>query len=203
MIKKDMSMPSEKQVLIYKAIVDLINEGADVNRMKVGEITARAGIGKGTAYEYFTSKEEMVKEALIYNTLTQIETVKEMVINAEDFRAKFMCILNYMEANKGQIKTFLWMMRILGDEMDISALGTDGMACEETMEQLGFLAQLASWFLEFGKAENLFANQNQDHQISALIAQIVHFGFYLHFGGDRDLEEVKDFLYDGFIKQLN
>ena len=68
MSEKEVRNLSEKQILIYKAIVDLINEGADVSGMKVGEITARAGIGKGTAYEYFSSKEEMVIEALEYNT---------------------------------------------------------------------------------------------------------------------------------------
>lgn len=202
MSEKEVKKLSEKQILIYKAVVDLINEGADVTRMKVGEITAKAGIGKGTAYEYFTSKEEMVKNALEYNTMMQVVAVKEMVENAETFREKFMCILNYMESNKDQIRLFLWMMRIQGNEIDISAYTSEGLICEEAMNKLGELVELAIWFLAYGEEENLFADKNKDHQISALFAQIVQFSFYLHFGGDRDLVEVKDFIYDGFLKQL-
>ena len=202
MSEKEVKQLSEKEILIYKAIVDLINEGADVTRMKVGEITAKAGIGKGTAYEYFTSKEEMVKEALEYNTMMQIVAVKEMVENSETFREKFMCILDYMESNKDQIRLFLWMMRIQGNEIDISAYTVEGLVCEEAMNKLGELVELAIWFLSFAEAEGLMEDKNKDHQISALFAQIVQFSFYLHFGGDRDLVEVKDFIYDGFLKQL-
>ena len=44
---KEIKMPmSEKAVAIYDAIIAMINEGADVNEMKVGDITARAGIGR-------------------------------------------------------------------------------------------------------------------------------------------------------------
>lgn len=52
-----MQDPPRKVVLMYQAVVDMVNEGVDVNNMKVADITARAGIGKGTAYEYFSTKE--------------------------------------------------------------------------------------------------------------------------------------------------
>lgn len=38
--------PPEKVLLMYRAVVDMINEGCDVNTMKVSDITTRAGIGK-------------------------------------------------------------------------------------------------------------------------------------------------------------
>ena len=46
----------EKVLLIYQAVPQMLKEGADINTLKVSEITERAGIGKGTAYEYFSSK---------------------------------------------------------------------------------------------------------------------------------------------------
>jgi len=202
MSEKEVRNLSEKQILIYKAIVDLINEGADVSDMKVGEITARAGIGKGTAYEYFSSKEEMVIEALEYNTMMQVMTVKAMVEKKDAFRDKFMCILNYMDENKDQIRTFLWMVRLQGKEWDISSYTSDGPACREAMDKIGQLVELAVWFLAFAEAEGVITEKNKDYQISALLSQIVQFAFYLHFGGERDLESVKNFIYEGFIKQL-
>ena len=59
-------LPKEKA--IYQAVLALFEEGADLNSLTVSEITKRAGIGKGTAYEYFSDKEEMIAKALFYTT---------------------------------------------------------------------------------------------------------------------------------------
>ncbi len=45
---------------MYEAVMQLLEEGADVADIRVSTITERAGIGKGTAYEYFDTKEEIV-----------------------------------------------------------------------------------------------------------------------------------------------
>lgn len=45
-----------KVLQMYRAVLELMEEGADVTTLRVSTITERAGIGKGTAYEYFTSR---------------------------------------------------------------------------------------------------------------------------------------------------
>ena len=57
---------SPKVEALYKAVMALLLEGREVRKMKVSEITEKAGIGKGTAYEYFESKEELLVDALDY-----------------------------------------------------------------------------------------------------------------------------------------
>ena len=47
--------PPQKVLALYQAVIEFINEGCDINTLKVADITGRAGIGKGTAYEYFSS----------------------------------------------------------------------------------------------------------------------------------------------------
>ena len=56
----------EKVRLLYEAVLAMVTDGWDINRMKVSDITAQAGIGKGTAYEYFSSKEEIIANAVLY-----------------------------------------------------------------------------------------------------------------------------------------
>ena len=58
----------EKVRLLYEAVLAMVTDGWDINRMKVSDITAQAGIGKGTAYEYFSSKEEISANAVLYGT---------------------------------------------------------------------------------------------------------------------------------------
>ena len=47
---------SPKVEALYKAVMELLLEGREVRKMKVSEITEKAGIGKGTAYEYFNAE---------------------------------------------------------------------------------------------------------------------------------------------------
>ena len=61
--------PKAKQM--YQAVLEMISEGDDVGVITVSGITTRAGIGKGTAYEYFKSKEELIGKALEWNFRTQ------------------------------------------------------------------------------------------------------------------------------------
>jgi len=194
---------TEKTIAIYEAIIAMINEGVDVNEMKVGDITNRAGIGKGTAYEYFQSKDEMVEKALYYNVNRQIGTAQKLVTEAGTFRDKFMAILDYMEDNKDQIRTFLWMTRIAGNSIDISHIGENSEECALMQERIANLVMLADWFLAFGDAEGLFKETNHDFRVSALLAQIVQFGFYLHYGNKTDMDALKNFIYEGFVKQLS
>ena len=49
-----------KVLALYEAVLKLLDEGADINTLKVSDMTERAGIGKGTAYDYFKSKEEII-----------------------------------------------------------------------------------------------------------------------------------------------
>ncbi len=52
---------------LYEAVLELIGENVDIRDVKVSDITKRAGIGKGTAYEYFSNKEEIIGSALLYH----------------------------------------------------------------------------------------------------------------------------------------
>lgn len=55
-----------KVLMMYEAVQQLVGEGQSVQDIRVSSITERAGIGKGTAYEYFDSKEEILVGAFIY-----------------------------------------------------------------------------------------------------------------------------------------
>ena len=65
-----------KVVAMNEAVISLLAEGRELNSLRVSEITARAGIGKGTAYEYFSSKAEIIATALEYDLAKQIARLK-------------------------------------------------------------------------------------------------------------------------------
>lgn len=96
---------SPKVQAAYKAIIELFSEGADLSTLTVSEITARAGIGKGTVYDYFSNKEEMLAGALYYemgvtcqevykrlqDKKTLYEKTEQLLLDMEDYRQKMGC----------------------------------------------------------------------------------------------------------------
>ena len=50
---------AEKELLVFKAFKNILFSDSDITKITVSEIAKEAGIGKGTVYEYFESKEEI------------------------------------------------------------------------------------------------------------------------------------------------
>ena len=54
-------MSEEKKTQVYLGVISLVQQGRSLNELKVSEIAEASGIGKGTCYEYFSSKEEIIR----------------------------------------------------------------------------------------------------------------------------------------------
>lgn len=82
---------------MYEAVMQLLEEGADVADIRVSTITERAGIGKGTAYEYFDTKEEIVACAIVYHIQRLFSWLEETLEAQRDFRAQVTFLLDTVE----------------------------------------------------------------------------------------------------------
>lgn len=65
----------EREVAIYRAALGLIEQGVNPSAMKVQQIACAAGIGKGTVYEYFSSKDEILLGVATYCFDCEIERI--------------------------------------------------------------------------------------------------------------------------------
>lgn len=91
-------MSSSKRIAILEAVLDMLAKQSDISTIKVSEIAQRAGVGKGTIYEYFTSKDEMVAGAfrhLFEQCLGQLEAE---VLSTKGFYDKLSAVLRVYEA---------------------------------------------------------------------------------------------------------
>ena len=59
-------MKKDKELACYEAIVTLLKQGKTVSDLTVADIAREAGMGKGTVYDYFTTKDEIVSKALVF-----------------------------------------------------------------------------------------------------------------------------------------
>lgn len=76
----------EKVLRMYDAVQQLIEEGESVSDIRVSAITERAGIGKGTAYEYFDTKEEILAGAFIYYVRLMVKRLNDEWMKMDTLR---------------------------------------------------------------------------------------------------------------------
>lgn len=88
---------SPKVEALYKAVMELLLEGREIRKMKVSEITERAGIGKGTAYEYFESREELLVHALDYHQKIWAENIREELAGKSSLVEKMGCLFDLVD----------------------------------------------------------------------------------------------------------
>jgi len=74
-----------KEIDLFDAIVKLLNEEKSIHELKVADIASAAGMGKGTAYEYFSSKEEIIREAIRYRICLEFEAFSAFVSDSTGF----------------------------------------------------------------------------------------------------------------------
>lgn len=111
---------SPKEKAIYEAVIDLFEEGADLNSLTVSEITRKAGIGKGTAYEYFSDKEEMIAKALFYNSRIFCKQLYNGMCKEKDLEGKINYLLLKMEQQAPKAKCIFRLIQMMSDNSDIS-----------------------------------------------------------------------------------
>ena len=90
----------DKEKKLYYSVSEFIREGRDIATLKVSEISSRAGIGKGTTYGYFESKEELITKAVHYLLYEKVKTVLTITTQEDNFKNKFYKILDYIWDNK-------------------------------------------------------------------------------------------------------
>lgn len=109
-----------KEQAIYQAVLALFEEGADINNLTVAEITGRAGIGKGTAYEYFSGKEEMIAKAFLYNGEMFCRQLYEGVCREQTLSDKVNYILLAMEQQMTKTNCVFRLMHMMADNSKVS-----------------------------------------------------------------------------------
>lgn len=110
-----------KVLALYRGVLELLDEGADVNTIKVSDITAKAGIGKGTAYDYFKSREEIIACALLYDVDQKIEEEEEELARHEGFCEKVIYAFDWMERRFREQKVFVRILRLTTEGSGLSS----------------------------------------------------------------------------------
>lgn len=119
--KEPMEQLPAKAVRLYRAVAALIEEGADVGTLRVAQMTERAGIGKGTAYDYFDTREEIIVYALIFFMEEQAKKLEEEIEEKENFAEKMELCLDVAGSQMQKGACLLCLINLL---LESSEMGT-------------------------------------------------------------------------------
>ncbi len=197
-----------KVVKMFDAVIEMLSENVDINNMKVADITNRAGIGKGTAYEYFSTKEELITKALIYDTQKQFFHVSEVIRKSPTFKQKVMAGLDWIAENFMDCKTFTQLARIGFGTFDVSKTLKDEFirirSCDDCVLALAVVDEI----MECGIKEGVIQRRDKNLMRMALSSQVLMFAMFLtdkEYLRDTMLGsgDVKQFAYESIVKALN
>ena len=202
--------PPKKARLMFEAVIGFVHEKIDPGSLTVQDITARAGVGKGTAYEYFSSKEELIALALFFDYGLRILELQELLEKKKNFEEKMLGLLDWLHDNKSYHMTFVKMIQIsAGDEGVCQMLQTripqdvfDGMH--------SYLMEEGDALMEEGYEQGYFAETDKVKRRLALAGMVVNLVLTLH--GDEkkessffimDYKDMRQYAYTTLIKTLS
>ena len=176
-----------RKAAVYEAALQLIGQGVSPAALKIQQLADAAGIGKGTVYEYFSSKEEIIANAVLYDVEMRLAHVLEITKGEGDFAGKFVQILTYMEEVFAKRQAFCLLVRIGTGSYEVSE--SMRRECEKRQQALG--CHLADRIVESlmcqGVSEGTIGETNPYLQKLAFVAQMTAFAGYL-----VDLEKGED-----------
>lgn len=104
-----------KVLLLYQGVIELILEGVDVRTLKVSDITRKAGIGKGTAYDYFDTREEIIVSAILHVMICIQAEVEAELVRRGSFFEQIEYLLEVLEEKMAERECFLHFIHLLTD----------------------------------------------------------------------------------------
>lgn len=209
---EDFDNPPVKALKMYEAVHELLAEGVDAASIKVSDITKRAGIGKGTAYEYFSTKEEIIAKALYYELYNNFKMVLAIIYGEGSFEEKYFNILDYMWNNNMKSNAFKTLVSVMhGTSNPENAFSGFGVgACmatnggEAMADSACVIENALNYFVGQAVSEGLITEENDTFRKNAFCSQLLMYIFFLQDKSQEfDKDKVQQFIYDGMIKMLN
>ena len=176
---------SPKMTAVYQAVIELFTEGADLNNLTVAEITAKAGIGKGTAYEYISNKEEMIAGALFHEMKNTCQSLCRRFEQEKDLCAKVDFILMDMEEHFANTNCFFRALHVLMDHSAISAKLREMVRTKREDEILimDMIRMLLDKEMEDVKG---LTGEDKEYLMMMVLSKIICFALY-QFGAKHEL----------------
>lgn len=157
---------------MYDAVIGLISEGEDMNDIKVSRITEKAGIGKGTAYDYFDSKEEIIACAIAFVVKKTTEELHDGLKQLNSFSDRMSYLLDKTEEKLGEQMCFMRFVHMMSDTSALSLLLREKIE-QESLERYLPLSTLAEVLAEAVEKGEVRDDLPMDYMVFTICSRLV------------------------------
>lgn len=177
---------------LYRGVIELILEGVDVRTLKVSDITQKAGIGKGTAYDYFDTREEIIVSAILHTMVCIQEEVEAELALRTSFFDRMEYLLEVLEKKMAERECFLHFIHLLTDT-SICGLKLQERLRETGQENRTLISMLLDMIKEGIESGELRADLSVGYLCYAVGSQVICFMASVSFPdiGPLPAEELK------------
>lgn len=199
---EDIDQIPPKVLKLYEAVSQLVEEGADPGTLRVSTITDRAGIGKGTAYEYFDSKDEIVIYAVVYQMQTAMVELEKGLLERKTFQEQMNYLLDEVSAQEGRQNSFLKLIHLLTDNSEFSrqVQGIMASAAHEKYRLIQLFRKLLGAAVERGE---LRTDLPLDYMVFSMGGRVLAYMVAVSEGGLQiELSQMRELVYDGILNEL-
>lgn len=191
-----------KVAAMYEAVGDLIMKGLDVPDIKVSMITEQAGIGKGTAYEYFESKEEIIVCALVYHMRRMSGKLETSLERCGSFREQLRMMLDNCGRDEEDGRCFIRFVHVITDNSVFGQLVRSKMA-EENGEVpiVNVLGRILKDGMERGEVRR---DLPLDYMVCTLFSRLLTLIIYLYEPSRLKMEEarMRELICQGIVREF-
>ena len=191
-----------KVIAMYRAVNTLLRENKDIPEMSVSMITGLAGIGKGTAYEYFDAKEEIIVCALLYEIRMVTEQASEQIKNCRDMESQIGQMLLLVEEHSQCVDAIMAFLHLLTDHSREGNLLRERM---EEQEENGPINLLIRQIIDSARERGeLREDLPMSYITNALLARMISYLMYQchHIGDDIAPEEMHRLVTESIMNEL-
>jgi len=200
--EKTSDIPS-KVLMLYDAIEQLIVEGVDINTICVSTITEKAGIGKGTAYDYFDTKEDILACAILFYIRKVMNELRTSLEAYDCFPKKIEYLLAEIGENRMKHQCVMRYIHMMTDTSGLSRTVQKKINCKEADKYL--LVGVFEDILEEGiRQGEVRKDIPLDYMVYVLLSKIL--SYILCVCGERfeHSQEIKirSFVYQSIVNEL-
>ena len=194
----------EKVRMLYDAVFQLFVEGTDLADITVSGITGKAGIGKGTAYDYFDSKEELVACALLYIMEQMTERILEELEKKRNFEDQISCLLDWIENSFFERNCFIRFLHLLTDNSIIGQMLRQKAEVEGVKQRLPMMLfqKLLSKAVQDGEVRPDVSLEYMAYTVYSRLAGYVTF-LYIEEQEKDKREKMRMLVYQGIMKEFS
>lgn len=192
-----------KVLQMYEAVLELLEEGADATSIRVSTITDRAGIGKGTAYEYFDTKEDILACAVAYHIRRLFSWLETVLLEKDSFREQLDYLLDEMGSESRRKFCFLRFVHLMTDNSEFSNLVRRKLCAEEARKYTP-MAVLGNVLGRAVKRGELRSDLPVNYMVYLVFSHLMTYMMAVTTGVnfDIDMEKMRIYVYQGILGEL-